>query len=436
MAITRVGGASAHRLRSVAAAAVIAVGVAVPATAHAADAPGATAVPSTTYALPPPTGHRPIGVVDLHLVQTGRPDPWKPDRTRELMVSVWYPAWVALDRPTAPWLAPGLAPVVARQAEQGFGLPADSVDLSGIRSHAEVGIPVEPTFHGWPVVLFSPGLGVPRAMGTILVEELASRGYVAVSIDHTYETTVEFPGGRVEPTVLGDQTPETMHTAIEARVADTLFVLDQLRALDRRHNPDAEQRPLPWFLRGALDLNRIGMFGHSYGGFTAAETMAGDGRIRAGIDLDGTLGESGRVPGTPYVPGEAARHGLDRPFLLMGAELPEPGAGPLLAHTHLGDDRSWQDFWANQRGWKRDVLLHGSSHQSYTDLQALLPQLAQNTGVPAQVVQAVIGTIDPERSLTAQRAYVAGFFDLHLRHRATTLFDPPSPFAPEAELIP
>jgi hypothetical protein len=35
----------------------------------------------------------------------------------------------------------------------------------------------------------------------------------------------------------------------------------------------------------------------------------------------------------------------------------------------------------------------------------------------------MIGTIDPARSVAAQRMYVGAFFDLHLRGRATTIFD-------------
>jgi hypothetical protein len=41
--------------------------------------------------LPAPTGPDQIGTVSLHLVQAGRPDPWVPGRTRELMTSLTYP---------------------------------------------------------------------------------------------------------------------------------------------------------------------------------------------------------------------------------------------------------------------------------------------------------------------------------------------------------
>ncbi|MFE9068455.1 hypothetical protein [Streptomyces violaceusniger] len=40
-----------------------------------------------------------------------------------------------------------------------------------------------------PVVLYSPGLGATRTLGTSTAEELAGRGYVVVTMDHTHETS-------------------------------------------------------------------------------------------------------------------------------------------------------------------------------------------------------------------------------------------------------
>ena len=65
--------------------------------------------------------------------------------------------------------------------------------------------------------------------------------------------------------------------------------LAQLAVITRGGNPDAEHRPLPHGLCDELDLNHVGMFGHSDGGATTAAAMPADPRITAGIDLDGTL---------------------------------------------------------------------------------------------------------------------------------------------------
>ena len=56
---------------------------------------------------------------------------------------------------------------------------------------------------------------------------------------------------------------------------------------------------------GRLDLHRIGVFGHSRGGATAADAMLSDRRIGAGVNLDGGMW------------GPVVKRGLDRPFGLL-----------------------------------------------------------------------------------------------------------------------
>jgi hypothetical protein len=383
------------------------VGLAGVAPAYADLAPTATgAAQALRPTLPRPTGHDRIGVVPLHLVDRSRTDPWVPSHpVRELMVSLWYPAQRGHARPLAPWLPPG----AWARFEQDNGVPPGVLAVP--LTHGRTNAPVDRRRGGRPVVLYSPGLGGTRDSSTVLVEELVSRGYVVATIDHTHDSSpVEFPDGRVE---MGTLTPDVAAQAVAVRVADTRFVLDTLRALNAGGNPDAEHRPLPDGLRGALNLSAVGMFGHSLGGSTAAEAMLEDRRIKAGVNLDGTL----------FGPVVAA--GLDRPFMLVGAQ--EHGRD---------DDASWAQFWANLRGWRLNLRLAGSAHNSFTDIQILLPQIAGALNYPPEVVQQLIGTIDPRRSIINQRAYVTAFFDLHLRHKDRHLLDRPSPRFPEMQFLP
>ena len=69
-------------------------------------------------------------------------------------------------------------------------------------------------------------------------------------------------------------------------------------------------------------------------------------------------------------------------------------------------------------------------------MQALVPQTAGLLNLPPDVVQQFIGTIDPDRSIKNQRAYVTAFFDTHLRDRGSHLLDRPSPRFPEMQFIP
>ena len=70
---------------------------------------------------------------------------------------------------------------------------------------------------------------------------------------------------------------------------------------------------------------------------------------------------------------------------------------------------------------------------SYSDLQTIVPQLGAR--VAPERREAAVGTVDPRRSIAAQRDYVGAFFDLHLRGRDRHLFDGESPRHPDVDFI-
>jgi len=105
-------------------------------------------------------------------------------------------------------------------------------------------------------------------------------------------------------------------------------------------------RALPPGLAAGLDLQKVGMFGFSLGGYATANTLLEDQRFAAGLDLDGTL-QDDPVKG-PL--GVVARKGLDQPFLLFGSDTSQ--------RTDAGKeyyDKSWAGFWEAQRGWKLNL---------------------------------------------------------------------------------
>ncbi|GAB3568002.1 lipase [Amycolatopsis endophytica] len=372
-------------------------------------APASAAEP-IRLSLPPPAGPYPVGTTELHLVDRSRIDPWGPGGPRELMISVWYPARAA-HGPATRHLAPEVAADYERTAAV-VGVRPGVADFAGTRTHARDGASVLPGSR--PVVLYSPGGGESRALGTTLAEDLVSHGFVVVTVDHTYASPVRFPD-RMEYPAHGVD----MARMMRERALDTGFVLDQLEVLHSGGNPDAAHRALPAGLGRTLDLSRVGMFGHSMGGFTAAEAMLGDRRIDAGANLDGSMDPAS---------GQASARGADRPFLLMGGGT---SAGAPHTHRHAAD---WAAFWANSTGWKRDVHLPTAEHGSFTDAQVLVPQIGRRITLPSEEVAAAIGTIDPRRSVAAQRDYLAAFFALHLRGWPTDLFDRPS--HPDVRLVP
>jgi hypothetical protein len=350
--------------------------------------------------LPAPTGPHPVGTTALHLVDRSRPGPaGGPGLFHELMAGVWYPARDVARHPLAPWTAPA----VIRELLTSAGFEPDVVTAPATAGHG--GAPVRRGSERLPVIVFSHGAHDHRADTTVAVQELASHGYVVLTVDHTYDAISEFPDGRVivpvDDPVLG---PRDF-------ARDIRFVLDTVESLAAGCNPDAGGRPLPDGLGGALDPRRIGVFGWSKGGTATAFAMSEDERVRAGLSLDG-----------PMLPRLGTE--LHRPFMMMTAEFTrdaEPGVA---------------EFWSLLRGWRLDIRAEGAVHSSYTDYQALYPQLARVVGMSGEQLAGLIGTLAPTRAVRIQQAYPLAFFDLHLRRRRSPLLDGPSPAFPEVRFVP
>ncbi|MEU5692867.1 alpha/beta hydrolase [Actinosynnema sp. NPDC020468] len=369
-------------------------------------ASGGVASAGTRLTLPAPTGPHAVGSTTLHLRDPGRVDPWR-GGPRELMATVHYPAWNVLGYPVGTQLT--AAEAEAFRAIYPLIHPEVPVDVAwqDVRTHSHVGAPAVPGRR--PVLLFSPGAADPRGLSSSWVEELASRGYVVVTIDHPGEPpAVEFPDGSVRGFALpGDPRvdPALLHTLIDTRLADTRSVLDSVEALAAGGNPDVERRPLPRDLARALDPTRIGVFGHSGGGTVAAETLHDDPRVDAAVNLEGYLDWPADQPGGVGDLLPVARDGVDKPLLLVGTD----------GYRDARYDRSWAAMLAHGTASKR--VLTRASHWALTDFAVLAPQL-QRTGAmtPAQRV-AFIGAVSPVRSVPTVRTWLVTFFDQALRGR-------------------
>ncbi|HEY3558630.1 MAG TPA: hypothetical protein VGL05_14260 [Kribbella sp.] len=383
------------------------------------------------FRLPAPTGRKALGTTVLHLIDRSRPDPAMPSGQRELMISLWYPA----ERSAAPYARymPARTAAAVDDAwtgDYGLALPTGSFDFGNTVTHARVDARMQRLRH--PVVLFSPGYQYSRFVNTAQVEDLASRGYVVVTIDHPHETPVEYPGGRFLPgaTLAEPPQPSDIRAAVDARTADARCVLDQLERIADGQTVDAEGKDLPDGVAEGLDLRRIGMFGFALGGYATGNTILADERILAGADLDGTL-QDDRLKG-PL--GDVAEHGLDRPFLLFAS-----GETQRTAPGKEYYDKSWAAFWAAQRGGRLNLALARTKQKAFTDYQFIFSQLFHDIygedPIVSSVIKALVGGAKPARSMLAQREYLAAYFDLTLRRRPALLLRGDSPKFPEVRFV-
>lgn len=386
-----------HTVVTTTAAAVVAAGTitaAVSLPGHAEHAVSAPQRHPAALHLPPPTGPHPVGHTTLELTDHTRADPWVPSAgPRRLMVSLWYPTRQT-SGPRAPYMT-GRESALLLRGQHVTGVPEDA--LSTVRTDAYEGAAPGGRPGGLPLVLLSPGFSLNRATLTSLSEDLASRGYVTAAIDHTYETFgTTFPDGHTTTCVAceGEQTPVMARKIVRIRTADTSFVLDRLTA----------RRPA-WRGGSLIDRRGVGMAGHSIGGDATAAVLSADHRVRAGVNLDGTIN-------TPL-----PASGLHRPFLLLGTE-----AG----HSPGSADPTWQAAWPRLTSWRRWLTVRGTQHSSFTDLHPLADRLGLDSGA----------SLSGTRAVRVTRAYVTAFFDRTLRHRARPLLNGPVQRFPEVSFWP
>ncbi|QRK11916.1 hypothetical protein JQX13_18775 [Archangium violaceum] len=324
--------------------------------------------------LPAPTGPYAVGTTSFHWVDTSREEEFseaKRDK-RELMVRVWYPATSPLRAQPAPYFLVRREGI-AQMAGGGFDTPARMLDFVHAHAVAEAPLAADARF---PIILFSPGAGFSPTLYTSLMEELASHGYVVVATSHTYTTgAVIFPDGRYAPNT---EDPGGLFGTpfLDTTVADLRFVLSQVRALDAGDDSGR--------FTGKLDLERVGVFGHSIGGAASTLVCQKEPGVRACANIDGTFQGSWKK-------------GVDQPFLLV--------------HPQASEDGTHRSFIEDRRARVYEVSVSRSAHLTFSDMPLLLELMkSYDTKVTADTLET--GTLEPaERAASITRAWVLAFAD-------------------------
>lgn len=122
----------------------------------------------------------------------------------------------------------------------------------------------------YPLIIFSHPSGGHRRTATFLCTHLSSHGYVVAALDHSEVIAAELARK-------GEETDEQKAARwdgwIASRVPDIRFLLDQLL------------NGAAWDSEARLDPTRIGIVGHSFGGWTALAATEAERRIRAVVAL-------------------------------------------------------------------------------------------------------------------------------------------------------
>jgi dienelactone hydrolase len=347
--------------------------------------------------LPTPTGTFAVSRTTYVWKDAAQADPMAPTpgTKRELLAWVWYPAaprqasQTVDDYLPAPWrtaLQHLVSPVITNFLTR---------DRRRVHVHSIRDAGLSPHQRSYPVVLLRAGLAALTTDYTTLAEDLASHGYVVVGFDAPYRSfVVVFPDGRAiaraaqnnADLVEGPAQEQLAVKLVEAWSADMSFALDQLERLDASD--------VPGKFSGRLDLDRVGVFGHSLGGATALQFCHNDARCKAGIDVDGA----------PL--GSVIAEGVTQPFLfLLGDHGNEPDAETRPVQANI---RSIYDRLPGDR--RLEIAIRGANHYRFGDgavLQApLLASALHSIGILR---------LDGRRQVAVTTHYVSTFFDVYLK---------------------
>jgi len=385
-----------------------------------------------TIRLPQPSGKYGVARIAYDWVDYSRRDAFSkvPGSHREIMVYVWYPTKSDLGNDSLSEYLPHADEITKKlsdkELEDGWGGSWHRVFSKQVLTDTHESTPVAAGAEKLPLLVFSPGEGVPDTSYTTLFQDVASRGYVVAAIEPRHESpAVGFPDGRVvrsSPEALVDrqiapgegrvQFLARMH-ALEAPhldrwAADIRFVIDQLSTKVKRGN---EATPFT----DRIDVRKIGAWGHSIGGRAAARACQLDKRIRACLNADGA------GPDGPIFPYEGTTPPR-QPFLWIEASPTPPPTDEILALYKITRQQWQAERDARLAAFERQlrsclggsyhlaINIPGIDHYSFTDWALLEAENKEDFDKAA-------------RALDLLQNHVIAFFDKHLRNAKNTLLD-------------
>ncbi|TFH08587.1 MAG: hypothetical protein E4H14_06145 [Candidatus Thorarchaeota archaeon] len=342
------------------------------------------------FQLPTPSGEYSIGTVTFELTDDNRNETFTelPNDHRRILIKAWYPSDDIAGYAMAPYV--DSPEQFSSGIQQSWGFPTIMTShFALIQTNSYVNAPLSQAETSYPVLIFSHGYGGLIMQDTVLMEDLASNGYIVFSISHSYEAAVtSFPDGSVIYEA-SDEMYADIPNSLQIWANDTVFLVNQLEIVD---NPD-----IPSILHDGMALTQIGVFGHSFGGTTAEEVALTDPRFDVGISFDSPHGA------------KATTLNMTKPFMLL--------FGPDFGNPEMNDS-----VYLNSNNTCYGLYVNGTRHHNFADENLWSPML-RNFGL--------LGSIDGHRMLQILNDYVLAFFDEHLKGIESVLLDGPSTTYPE-----
>ncbi|HEY7004946.1 MAG TPA: alpha/beta fold hydrolase [Sphingomicrobium sp.] len=329
-----------------------------------------------------------------------------PSDHRQVVLHIWYPS--ASGGKPARYIDIDAADPLFQRSYRFMG----AENLLQIRTNSSAD--AKPLPGHYPVIIFSHGLGMVSRLYSAFNENLASHGYVVVGVESPYfSSAFRLPNG----TLVYNQSrmqaaPDAMKSQVRKdegaiQAQDLVFTLNQLAKLERSD-------PI---LRDHMDLTKVGVFGHSRGGFAAPHACYLDPRFRACLNLDGY-----------ELTQEVTDKGLDQPYMHIQEQFPwdPPPTDEELRQAKQTREQAnaeirqmakqWDDTFHRMRSGAWVVTVAGAQHNNFSDAAFDAPDHYKTTRA------------DAARVLKITNAYLLAFFDRYLKGRQSALLTKAPPY--------
>ena len=376
---------------------------------------------SQTDTLQKPTGKYFVGVTYLSFVDSTRKELFDntQDSNREITIKAWYPS----DTESNP--EPYLLKAEAEFAMKYLQFPQIYKDLI---TNSSRDVPLSFNENTYPILIFSHGFGEHYAQNSILMEELASHGYIIFSISHHYECKFSsYPDGRFiyidmnsprlqkimqemsNPKAMelyqkmfsASNDEERMQVLVETSeiiptgltespkywAEDISFFMDQLEGINKKDK----------IFREKLNFDRIGVFGMSLGGIASGEISLLDKRIKACVNIDGGI----------Y--GATLEKEIQIPTMFLNSKR-------FLGYGNIFTNKSKTDCYS--------LSVKESDHYNFSDYSVY----------PVPAINSLLGSINGEKTIEIMNVFVLGFFDKYLMEQKDINLVIQAKLYPEIEL--
>ena len=238
-----------------------------------------------TIQLIEPTGKYTVGTAIYEWIDSARTMQVSPDyrQNRVILTQFWYPAIRDQETKRAPYHA--LSSEYQKTVTNSFLRTAIHTEISQA-----------------PLILIVPGRGTERFLYSTIAEELASHGFIVAAVDMPEIGYVTYQDGYTILPSKKFKTPRGMMAGPYEKVdaffeeptklgtQDLFFVFDKIKTLNSR------------VFENRIDLNTVGLFGHSLGGRIAGQFAYENKSVKAYSSMEGIAPRKIRYNGLLKIP--------------------------------------------------------------------------------------------------------------------------------------